>query len=80
MITAIEILKHALIITFFVFVMMVLIDYVNVAPKGQLSVSVRGGRWCMLISSSSTAMICPLAATGLMKRQRGGLTLRSAIR
>ena len=45
MIVAIEVLKHALIITLFVFVMMVLIDYVNVATKGWLSITVRGGRW-----------------------------------
>jgi len=45
MIVAIEVLKHALIITLFVFVMMVLIDYVNVVTRGQLSLTVRGGRW-----------------------------------
>jgi len=42
---AIEALKQALIITLFVFVMMVLIDYVNVMTKGHLSLHVRGGRW-----------------------------------
>ncbi|MBW1717297.1 MAG: arsenic efflux protein [Deltaproteobacteria bacterium] len=45
MIVAIEVLKHALIITFFVFVMMVLIDYVNVMTGGWLSLIVRGGQW-----------------------------------
>jgi len=45
MIVAIEVLKHALIITLFVFVMMVLIDYINVMTRGQLSLTVRGGRW-----------------------------------
>ena len=44
MIVAIEVLKHALIITLFVFVMMVLIDYVNVVTRGQLSLTVRGGQ------------------------------------
>jgi len=45
MTVAIEVLKHALIITLFVFVMMVLIDYINVMTRGQLSIAVRGGRW-----------------------------------
>ena len=45
MIVAIEVLKHALIITLFVFVMMVLVDYINVMTRGQLSLTVRGGRW-----------------------------------
>jgi len=45
MIVAIEVLKHALIITLFVFAMMVLIDYINVMTRGQLSLTVRGGRW-----------------------------------
>ena len=33
MIVAIEVLKHALIITLFVFVMMVLVDYINVMTR-----------------------------------------------
>jgi len=41
----IEVLKHALIITLFVFVMMVLIDYINVMTRGRLSHTVRGGQW-----------------------------------
>jgi len=45
MIMAIEALKHALIITFFVFFMMVLIDYINVMTKDRLSHIVRGGQW-----------------------------------
>ena len=45
MIVAIEVLKHALIITLFVFVMMMLIDYLNVMTRGRLSVIVRGGQW-----------------------------------
>jgi len=52
MILAIEVLRHALIITLFVFVMMVLIDYVNVATRGRLSVTVRGGRWRQYFVSS----------------------------
>lgn len=42
---AIEVLKHALIITLFVFVMMMLIDYLNVMSRGRLSHMVRGGQW-----------------------------------
>jgi hypothetical protein len=42
---AIEVLKQALIITLFVFVMMTLTDYINVVTRGQLSHTVRGGRW-----------------------------------
>ena len=42
---AIEVLKHSLIITLFVFVMMLLIDYINVMTRGQLTHIVRGGRW-----------------------------------
>ena len=45
MIVAIDVLKHALIITLFVFTMMVLIDYVNVLTRGHLSLTVRGGQW-----------------------------------
>jgi hypothetical protein len=41
----IEVLKHALIITLFVFVMMVLIDYINVMTRGRLSQIVKGGQW-----------------------------------
>ena len=40
----VAVLKHALIITLFVFVMMVLIDYINVVTRGRLSLTVRGGR------------------------------------
>jgi hypothetical protein len=41
----IAVLKHALIITLFVFAMMVLIDYINVMTQGRLSHTVRGGQW-----------------------------------
>ncbi|HEX74739.1 MAG TPA: selenocysteine protein [Dehalococcoidia bacterium] len=41
----VAVLKHALIITFFVFVMMMLIDYINVMTRGRLSLIVRGGQW-----------------------------------
>lgn len=42
---ALDVLRHALIITFFVFVMMVMIDYINVFTRGRLSFAVRGGQW-----------------------------------
>lgn len=45
MTVATEVLKQALIITLFVFVMMMLVDYINVMTRGRLSVTVRGGRW-----------------------------------
>jgi hypothetical protein len=49
---AIGVLKHALIITFFVFVMMVLIDYLNVLSRGRLSIFVKGGRWRQYFGAS----------------------------
>ena len=48
----IEVLKHALIITLFVFVMMVLIDYINVMTRGRLSFAAKGGRWKQYIGGS----------------------------
>jgi len=41
----VAVLKQALIITLFVFVMMVLIDYINVMTRGRLSLTVGGGKW-----------------------------------
>jgi hypothetical protein len=40
-----DVIRHALIITFFVFVMMVMIDYINVLTRGRFSLAVRGGQW-----------------------------------
>lgn len=37
-------LKHGMMITLFVFVMMLLIDYINVLTKGKMENAVRGGR------------------------------------
>jgi len=48
----VEILKHSVIITFFVFVMMVLIDYINVMTKGGLSFAVKGGKWRQYVGGS----------------------------
>jgi len=47
-----EALEHALIISLFVFVMMMLIDYFNVMTRGRLSVAVKGGRWRQYIVAS----------------------------
>ena len=37
--------KHALMITFFVFVMMLLVDFIDMISKGRLSDAIKGGRW-----------------------------------
>ena len=42
---AIQVLRQAMIVTFFVFVMMVMIDYINVWSGGRLTIAVRGARW-----------------------------------
>ena len=41
----VNILKHALIITFFVFVMMLLVDFINIITKRRVSDIMKGGRW-----------------------------------
>ena len=40
-----SIFKHALMISFFVFVMMLLVDFVNIATKGRIANIMRGGLW-----------------------------------
>lgn len=40
-----SIFKHALMITFFVFVMMLLVDFIEMASKGRMSGIIKGGRW-----------------------------------
>jgi len=40
-----NILKHTVMVTFFVFVMMLLVDFFNVATKGRISNIMKGGRW-----------------------------------
>jgi hypothetical protein len=47
-----HILSHALMITIFVFVMMMLVDYVNVLTKGRMSVAIKGGRWRQYLGAS----------------------------
>ena len=39
------IFKHALMITFFVFVMMLLVDFIEIASKGGMSGIIKGGPW-----------------------------------
>jgi hypothetical protein len=41
----IDIFNHALMISFFVFVMMLLVDFINIATKGRVSVMMQGGCW-----------------------------------
>ena len=41
----VEIVKHSLMITVFVFVMMLLVDFINVITKGKMSSSLKGNRW-----------------------------------
>jgi hypothetical protein len=45
LVTVLDAGKTSLVITTFVFVMMLWVDYVNVASKGHMSRFVRGGRW-----------------------------------
>ena len=40
----IEVINHSVMITGFVFVMMLIIDYVNVATKGKMEKALKGGR------------------------------------
>lgn len=40
-----SILKHALMISFFVFVMMLMVDFLDIATKGRISNIMRGGQW-----------------------------------
>ena len=40
-----SIFKHALMISFFVFVMMVLVDFIDTATRNQMSDLIKGGRW-----------------------------------
>jgi hypothetical protein len=44
--------KHALMITFFVFVMMVLVDFINMASKKRMGDLLQGGQWRQYILAS----------------------------
>ena len=50
-----EQLEHALIITIFVLVMMMLVDYIEVLTRGRLSLLLKGGYWRQYIISSAIA-------------------------
>ena len=41
----ISIFNHALMISFFVFVMMLFVDFIDMASKGRMSGIIKGGRW-----------------------------------
>ena len=45
MMELLPIIKHALVITFFVFTMMVLVDFIDTAGKRWLSRMMKGGQW-----------------------------------
>ncbi|RLE11500.1 selenocysteine protein [Candidatus Aerophobetes bacterium] len=45
-------LEHALTITVFVFVMMILIDYINVLTQGRMSSGIKGGIWRQYLIAS----------------------------
>jgi len=40
-----DVFKHALMISVFVFVMMLLVDFIDMASKGRMSGIIKGGRW-----------------------------------
>src|SRR5210317_1050147 len=41
----INVFKHALVITFFVFVMMLVVDFIDSTSKGRMSEIIKGGPW-----------------------------------
>lgn len=47
-----SIFKHSLMITVFVFVMMLIVDYFNVLTNGRLSLAIKGSRWRQYTISS----------------------------
>lgn len=47
-----EVTAHSIVVTLFVFVMMLITDYINVLSKGKLSTIIRGGRWRQYTVSS----------------------------
>ncbi len=48
----VSVIKHSLMITTFVFVMMLIVDYINVITSGRLSVLMKGGKWRQYMTSS----------------------------
>jgi len=47
-----ESLKHSLMITVFVFVMLMLVDYINVLSRGRMTSAVKGGRFRQYVTAS----------------------------
>jgi len=47
-----SVFKHALMISFFVFVMMLLVDFINIATEGRVSSALQGGQWRQYILAS----------------------------
>ncbi len=47
-----EVIVHSVMVTLFVFVMMLITDYINVLSKGKLSTMIRGGKWRQYTVSS----------------------------
>ena len=47
-----SIFKHSIMITVFVFVMMLIVDYLNVITNGQMSTAIKGSRWRQYTISS----------------------------
>jgi hypothetical protein len=54
---AFDVAKHAVIVTFFVFVMMMIVDYFNVMTRGRLSTIAQGGQWRQYIAASTLGVI-----------------------
>lgn len=48
-------LKHALMITTFVFVMMMLVDYIEVLTQGKMSAAIKGSYWRQYVIASALA-------------------------
>ena len=47
-----DVIKHALVISFFVFVMMVIVDFIDMASKKKLSEIMKGGKWRQYTAAS----------------------------
>ena len=48
----VTVFKHALVITFFVFVMMLVVDFIDSASKRRMSEIIKGGPWRQYILAS----------------------------
>lgn len=70
-------LKHAIMITVFVFIMMMIIDYINVLTRGRLGVIVKGGRMKQYFITSFMGVTpgCLGAFTNVSFYMRGLITI-----